>query len=358
MKKKKGKQKTVRISNVVIIDLILIAGALLAALSVIYATGTIIKYSTERYTEVWLGTMVEELNDEFGDVTAERASSGIMHSYLRSLARVNHMDLAYLDNNGLVIGSGSSYIQEGDVWDVENTNGSWLKRGGPMRFNGIFYVSYPLPGGIARLLIVHRNSEFYHNVKAVIRITLLLLVVVFSTILILVDEQLIRYRNHIITLATTDELTGLANRKAFIRQYEKLKQDGLLSGACLYLVDVDLFKGINDSYGHMTGDKVLSGIAEKIMAFQEGRSITGRWGGDEFIGVHVLESTEAAEKLEGLVKEIADGLDGLPVKVTVSVGAAQIGDQLELQNVIERADEGLYQSKKQGRGRLTLLGTP
>ena len=121
---------------------------------------------------------------------------------------------------------------------------------------------------------------------------------------------------------------------------------------------VRTFKHINDSYGHMTGDKVLSGIAEKIMAFQEGRSITGRWGGDEFIGVHVLESTEAAEKLEGLVKEIADGLDGLPVKVTVSVGAAQIGDQLELQNVIERADEGLYQSKKQGRGRLTVLGTP
>ncbi len=180
-----------------------------------------------------------------------------------------------------------------------------------------------------------------------------LLGVAFLAIILMIIDLIRKYRTAIIQLATTDELTGLNNRKSFIQRYQELEETGGLHDSLLFMMDVDFFKQVNDTCGHAAGDSVLSGIAAKILALGD-QCLAARWGGDEYIGVLINGKENAVFQLENLIREIAEETFPGDVHVTVSVGAALITEDLDLTAMSERADYVLYQSKKGGRGRLTV----
>ena len=161
--------------------------------------------------------------------------------------------------------------------------------------------------------------------------------------------------------ALLDSLTGLKNRRAFERSVDQVMADASdrLDGAALLVIDIDHFKQVNDTYGHLLGDKVLRAVAQVLQANIKGRDLVARLGGEEF-AVLLVHSTPAGALAvaEQIRTAIAHGQIRTPTSgklvgaITVSVGIAiaAAGDSLE--TALERADGALYEAKRSGRNRV------
>ncbi len=171
------------------------------------------------------------------------------------------------------------------------------------------------------------------------------------------------HAGHLETLArkaSTDGLTGLLNRRAFLEKLseELTRLDGRHPCAVVML-DVDHFKRINDSYGHPFGDEVLRKIAGVLGKAVRRGDAAGRYGGEEFVlYLHMADPSyagEAAERFRRMIRQIRFLHQGHEVVVTASLGAACAplhGNTAE--ELIKRADEALYLSKQGGRDRVTV----
>lgn len=159
--------------------------------------------------------------------------------------------------------------------------------------------------------------------------------------------------------AYLDALTKVGNRRAFDRRLVELFQD-TDTDATLVLVDLDHFKNLNDTYGHLMGDKVLQGVAKVMQKTCPDSALAARYGGEEFAfliqgnadaGVRVAEQTrQLLGKL--LLRKKSDGqvIDN----ITASFGVAQRTEGEYPEQLIERADKALYKAKESGRNRVTM----
>jgi diguanylate cyclase (GGDEF)-like protein len=159
--------------------------------------------------------------------------------------------------------------------------------------------------------------------------------------------------------ATTDELTGLANRRAFMHSLEIEVARAERSGSPLSVavVDLDHFKKVNDRFGHAGGDSVLKGFADVARRTMRTGDVVGRLGGEEF-GVLMPDTDVAKAKLacERLRAEVAaarfTATDGTPIRVTVSTGIALLVAGEERDHLVTRADDALYRAKEAGRNQV------
>ncbi len=153
-------------------------------------------------------------------------------------------------------------------------------------------------------------------------------------------------------MASTDALTGLANRPALRRRLEEALADGPLSGdAALLLLDLDRFKEVNDTMGHPVGDAVLREVARRLQG-RVANGVVARLGGDEFAVVcPAKDDVEALAK--GLVASLSQPYDhdGRQAVIGASIGIALAPDDgEEPERLLRRADVALYVAKAQGRG--------
>jgi two-component system, cell cycle response regulator len=160
-------------------------------------------------------------------------------------------------------------------------------------------------------------------------------------------------------MATTDTLTGLLNRRAFLDwgKREVTRSSRYKDSLSMLLLDVDHFKLINDQRGHAMGDTVLASLARLLGANVRSCDVVARWGGEEF--VVALPSTplsgaiQVAERMRKELEahEILDS-GGIRVPVTASFGAAQLVAQESLEQLVDRADRAMYGAKSAGRNRV------
>lgn len=164
-----------------------------------------------------------------------------------------------------------------------------------------------------------------------------------------------------IELAVVDPLTGVHNRRYFETHLAALVTDAANRGRplALMILDIDHFKGVNDTYGHGAGDEVLKGFAERIRRVVRTSDLICRLGGEEFVVVMPDTALEIAAKVAERVRSeiernrfrIAE--DGRAIKVTVSIGLAERGRESEPESLFRRADRALYRSKTDGRNRVS-----
>lgn len=167
------------------------------------------------------------------------------------------------------------------------------------------------------------------------------------------------------TLAHTDPLTGLGNRRALETAFEVMRQrvgscDSLPSGTLL-MVDIDHFKSVNDRWGHDAGDAVLVQLGRALMGCVRRSDTAVRLGGEEFALWLPEATTDAAARVAESVHRSATEVrlpdDASPL--TVSIGAAMFGrqsDACDLAQLMKRADEALYKAKASGRNRTVWAG--
>ena len=183
---------------------------------------------------------------------------------------------------------------------------------------------------------------------------LLLLALFFFLKTVRLTEELAR-------LAVTDPLSGLANRRRFMAalhaEVERTRRSG--RPFSLLMLDIDHFKHVNDTYGHNIGDKVIVALARTVAAGVREIDTAGRLGGEEF-GVILADTAlagaiVAAERLRHAVEAMAVAAeDGTPLRVTVSIGAAERGrEEAAPEELLRRADTALYTSKNGGRNKVT-----
>jgi diguanylate cyclase (GGDEF)-like protein/PAS domain S-box-containing protein len=175
----------------------------------------------------------------------------------------------------------------------------------------------------------------------------------------LLEEQLF-------TLALTDPLTGLANRRSFDEQLEREWKRSLREGSrmSLLLLDIDHFKEFNDRYGHRAGDSCLRVVAATIVGNVRSSDIAARYGGDELAVIlpsaDIVDAIVAAEKLRSAIEELWLSHEGNPEGgnwVTVSIGGttALSCDVVTMgvpESLLTSADNALYEAKHQGRNRV------
>ncbi len=170
-----------------------------------------------------------------------------------------------------------------------------------------------------------------------------------------------RLHQEIRRLATLDSLTGVYNRRAFLELGEHEMERFLRLGRPLsaMMIDIDLFKHINDTYGHAAGDQALKVVAQICKRNIRSMDILGRYGGDEF--VILLPETDRFEGMEigyRIIRELQQQLINrvaLPFRVSLSIGLAQAPQHLgDLADLLSRADRAMYTAKRKGGGQVSM----
>ncbi len=162
-------------------------------------------------------------------------------------------------------------------------------------------------------------------------------------------------------LATTDVLTGVANRRflfTWAKQYFA-QLDFQVPSLSVLMVDIDHFKDINDTHGHAMGDSTLRLVAQTIKQILRPEDCFGRFGGEEFVAflpqTTILQAREIAENIRRTVGETALLVTGRAIHLTVSIGVANSqSTELTIEPALKRADDGLRQAKSQGRDRVVV----
>jgi diguanylate cyclase len=167
--------------------------------------------------------------------------------------------------------------------------------------------------------------------------------------------------------ANTDSLTGIANRKYFDYELGAAAEEAQLrhQPLSLLLADIDQFKRFNDTHGHQVGDQVLRLVAQVLTSSVKGRDLAARYGGEEFAVLLPQTDLEGACHLaEQIRRTVADNhirskSNGRHLgRITLSLGCAQYDPQEALSDLIRRADEALYEAKRQGRNRVAAAPRP
>jgi len=173
-----------------------------------------------------------------------------------------------------------------------------------------------------------------------------------TSILKQAEETLRITHEETIRLANVDYLTGLLNRRAFMerlkQESERARREESLMG--LLIIDIDFFKEINDTYGHLTGDLVLQKFGSALVLNSRSYDVIGRYGGDEFIvclpNTSLDESVRIAERMRSYIEEMEIIYDcSQLIKLTASFGVANYSFEEDVDSLIFRADCAMYKAK-------------
>jgi two-component system cell cycle response regulator len=175
------------------------------------------------------------------------------------------------------------------------------------------------------------------------------------------EDNLSQQYEKSLTVAVTDSLTGLYNRRYLETLFEELSSDLRGGGKpiSLLIMDVDHFKAVNDDHGHAAGDEVLRGLAQRVLSGIRGFDTAIRLGGEEFVmlmpNVDGRSAVIAANRLREMIDVTPFEIDdkGQTLKVTMSIGVATgAADEIALNDLLERADQALYTAKNGGPNRV------
>ena len=161
--------------------------------------------------------------------------------------------------------------------------------------------------------------------------------------------------------ATTDQLTGIYNRRVIFEALDEAMDNSKQSKDRQFatiMFDIDFFKQVNDNYGHAGGDAVLISFAQLLETEIASPNIVGRIGGEEFLAILYLSPDEAKEFCTKLIKKINNNIvnfDGTDIKVSSSGGVAFSTETETSADLTNKADERLYEAKKDGRNRFKLI---
>ncbi|MEI6602726.1 MAG: diguanylate cyclase [Clostridia bacterium] len=160
--------------------------------------------------------------------------------------------------------------------------------------------------------------------------------------------------------ASEDALTGISNRRslelALSAKMEEFKTFQIPFAVAF--IDIDDFKKVNDKYGHEVGDQVLKVVAKTIDESERKHDMIGRWGGEEFLAVLTNVGPEdvahVSERMRFLVERSVIRSESQEVSVTISIGVTEVQQGDTVDSIVQRADKLMYQSKLQGKNRVTI----
>ena len=161
--------------------------------------------------------------------------------------------------------------------------------------------------------------------------------------------------------ATTDTLTGLANRRKITglldEEIQKVKNTSK-DNFSIVMLDIDFFKKVNDNFGHPIGDQVIKEVSNHMQDRGGTKGVVGRFGGEEFLTVlyenDINAAGEVADQIRVDIENKKIEFDGKKINVTVSMGVACSSETVIYQDLLNKADERLYKAKENGRNQTVI----
>jgi len=220
---------------------------------------------------------------------------------------------------------------------------------------------------------VSAEPRWYETVAAMVAAGILILAAIFGIIQLrtmylrrqakqlqhqidLRTRDLVVANKRLDELANTDALTGACNRRRLLELVEEMRAQSSDGHACIALLDLDRFKRINDTHGHLAGDAVIRHVSQIMQAHCRDSDCVGRYGGEELVACLSESSLEqgmvVAERIRSAVAEQPLIYEGQPIPVTVSVGVAAYHAGETLSQWLTRADGALYEAKNGGRNQV------
>ncbi len=179
------------------------------------------------------------------------------------------------------------------------------------------------------------------------------------------SHKLIRIQEEMRSLAITDPLTGLLNRRAFSSVYEREQARFKRTGQrmSMMLLDIDHFKHINAKHGHAGGDSALQGLSKALdEAVRYGTDEVARWGGEEFAIILANSGRRSAIRAAARFRQIVEALEleyeGHAIELTISIGVIECQKGEMLEAAIERSDRCLREAKRRGRNKVVAFPAP
>ena len=236
--------------------------------------------------------------------------------------------------------------------------GRWLLLGGATLMALVYLVRlYYLWGGCEWGLELHRQPEL-PQVLTYLAGLVGLVFVTLGYVLMTREQAEAEFRQH----ARLDALTGVPNRSAFLDTFQHVLAQAARGHwpVSLLMADIDKFKAVNDTYGHLAGDAVLKAVAQRLQAGLRAQDTLGRYGGEEFLvllpDTPMTGAATLAQHLRYTVEQLAVPWEGQTIRVTISIGVYGCIPQgvQDAQALIDRADQAMYAAKRGGRNRVEM----
>ncbi|MBB3272097.1 MULTISPECIES: sensor domain-containing diguanylate cyclase [Pseudomonas] len=208
------------------------------------------------------------------------------------------------------------------------------------------------------LLVDKRETGALDRIRHSLYLNLAICAMITLVVLALVHAMVRRHQASTEALATLDSLTGLPNRRSFdLLAAQALHEAQRDSGPLVaLLIDLDHFKALNDTHGHLAGDEVLRQFANVLQGSLRQSDILCRWGGEEFIVLlreaEGRQAIEVAEKIRRRTEQLTFSYDEHPLRLTTSIGLSSLQPGDTLHALLTRADRALYRAKQAGRNRV------
>lgn len=223
----------------------------------------------------------------------------------------------------------------------------------------VFVNSRLVPEFDWHLIVEQAESDADSRILDALFANIIIALMIMTLVLAIIWFTFRRYQQRLEEMATTDKLTGAANRHVFeiIFNHDISTARRNNIPVTLISLDIDNFKDMNDSHGHSCGDAVLCSFTEIVRDHIRTSDTLCRWGGDEFV---ILMNNCDGENAGRRAEVIREAIDRYPFRcgkenldITISIGVAEYTPGETLPDLIKRADAALYTSKKQGRNRTT-----
>jgi len=208
------------------------------------------------------------------------------------------------------------------------------------------------------LLVERAEDDALTGIRNTLYLNLAISIIISAIVLLATSFTINRYQGRLEEMATTDKLTGLANRQAFDLLMPQAISESRRSQTPLLaiMIDIDRFKEVNDGYGHLAGDSVLKQVANVLKATLRQSDLVCRWGGEEFLVVLKVpvdsDRKPLAEKIRSAVEHGTFRHADTVIHVTISLGIAAYIDGETPEQLIARADKALYEAKARGRNQV------
>lgn len=204
------------------------------------------------------------------------------------------------------------------------------------------------------LVLEKDTSSISSKFQARIKSNIIFMLISLMACIMVTTIVIINYNQYIVIFENMDEVTGLPNRKLFFKQCTTFIRKHREQKKTLFMFDIDNFKNINDTHGHLFGNATLAMVGEELRNTINGYGIATRWGGDEFLGVLSVDPEEAMRILNRYMNSLNSENKDECNRVTISVGIMEINGKLNMEQMIKKVDEAMYRSKESGRNRITI----
>lgn len=226
--------------------------------------------------------------------------------------------------------------------------------------NTIYLNSRYIPEFDWYLIVEQINNPADQKIQSALWINLGISLLISLIVLAIAHWTLHSYQRRLEVMATKDKLTGSASRQVFDLLFERARKIAMRRNEVISLInfDIDFFKKVNDSYGHAFGDEVLRQVVTMTNQLIRDTDTLCRWGGEEFLillpDCDQQDALEIADKIRVAISAQPFEYRGERIDIAISAGVAEYRFNETMEHLIERSDNALYLSKRQGRNQVTL----